>query len=478
MERSAGSETLTAREREIARAYAGGQTYRDIAAGLFIAPSTVRGHVGAVYRKLGVSSKIALLRAIGEPGPQVAVPSGRDACPSVALLAFDDRRVPSTRRVAAEALPEGIMAALSRFRFLRVVSNSVASPAAGAAGYLVVGSLGHAGPRLHVQVALVDRPGGTQVWTRRFETERAPTVEALDELLSRVAAALAAEIEAHEIALARQQGAPPSAWTWVCRGLQDFPSHDRARLQRARQCFEKALSIDPTLAAASAHLARTHFYDVIAAHSPDPADSVRRGLEAARAALALDDREDHAWLSLGYCLTLAGATDDALAALDYGLRLNPANCHLYNARALARLFSPLRDYGRVIDDEERALALSPIDPLRWTVLATIGWALLADECNPQPERALPPLREAGTVTAADWHVHIGLAIAHLATGDLASARASVAEARRRCASLSLAQVSATLAPLLAKSARLSGWASSLPEVGLPIGDLHAGLPKG
>lgn len=467
MERSAGSETLTAREREVARAYAGGQTYRDIAAGLFIAPSTVRAHVGAVYRKLGVSSKIELLRVIGEPGPASVGPSGRDACPSLAVRAFDDRRAPSSRRLAAAALAEGLPAALSRFRFLRVVSNGVAPQGADDAGYLVVGSLDHAGPRLHVHVGLVDRPRGTQVWTQRFEAVRAPAVQALDDLLCRMAAALAAEVEAHEIARARQAGAAPTAWTWVCRGLQDFPSHERARLQRARQCFEKAIAIDPTLAAAPAHLARTHFYDVIAGHSPDPADSVRRGLEAARAALALDDREDHAWLSLGYCLTLAGSTDDALAALDHGLRLNPANCHLYNARALARLFSPDRDYRRVLEDEAQALALSPIDPLRWTVQTTIGWALLADEGNAQPERALPALRQAGTVAMANWHVHVGLAVAHLAIDDLAAARSSVAEARRRCPSLSVALVQATLAPLLAKSPRLARWAARLPEAGLP-----------
>lgn len=57
-------ERLSARELEIARAYAGGANYRQIADRLYIAPTTVRTHISAIYRKLGVSTKIALLHAL------------------------------------------------------------------------------------------------------------------------------------------------------------------------------------------------------------------------------------------------------------------------------------------------------------------------------------------------------------------------------------------------------------------------------
>jgi len=57
-------EHLSARERQIAEAYAGGQSYRQIAERLFIAPTTVRTHLSTIYRKLGVSTKIELLRAL------------------------------------------------------------------------------------------------------------------------------------------------------------------------------------------------------------------------------------------------------------------------------------------------------------------------------------------------------------------------------------------------------------------------------
>ena len=51
------TQALSWREREIALAYADGASYRDIGTRLFIAPTTVRTHIGTIYRKLGVSNR-------------------------------------------------------------------------------------------------------------------------------------------------------------------------------------------------------------------------------------------------------------------------------------------------------------------------------------------------------------------------------------------------------------------------------------
>lgn len=55
---------ISQRELEIARAYTGGKTYRQIADDLGIAPATVRTHINNIYRKLEVSSKIELLHKL------------------------------------------------------------------------------------------------------------------------------------------------------------------------------------------------------------------------------------------------------------------------------------------------------------------------------------------------------------------------------------------------------------------------------
>lgn len=61
---------LTRREESIARAYAAGDSYKEIARHFGLAPATVRGYLRECYLKLGVSNKAALGGALRRaPGP-------------------------------------------------------------------------------------------------------------------------------------------------------------------------------------------------------------------------------------------------------------------------------------------------------------------------------------------------------------------------------------------------------------------------
>lgn len=57
---SGAAALLSARESEIAAAFAEGETYQQIADRLNLAPSTVRTPLATIYRKLGVSTKVEL----------------------------------------------------------------------------------------------------------------------------------------------------------------------------------------------------------------------------------------------------------------------------------------------------------------------------------------------------------------------------------------------------------------------------------
>ena len=51
---------LTAQELTVAQAVAEGASNREVAARLFVSPKTVEGHLGNIYRKLGVRSRTQL----------------------------------------------------------------------------------------------------------------------------------------------------------------------------------------------------------------------------------------------------------------------------------------------------------------------------------------------------------------------------------------------------------------------------------
>lgn len=94
--------SLSPREQEIAEAYAGGDTYHKIAERLCIAPSTVRTHLAAIYRKLGVSSKLELHKVLGGGSPAYSA-DGEQAV-LISELALSLEEAISRERALSEVL--------------------------------------------------------------------------------------------------------------------------------------------------------------------------------------------------------------------------------------------------------------------------------------------------------------------------------------------------------------------------------------
>ena len=100
---------LSEREMMIAERYAGGKTYKQIASELNIAPSTVRNHLAAVYRKLGVQNKPELIRELSARRSDIGIlPPVETLAATTSVLRNLDKTVPLSKVGASIAV---IMAA-------------------------------------------------------------------------------------------------------------------------------------------------------------------------------------------------------------------------------------------------------------------------------------------------------------------------------------------------------------------------------
>ena len=177
------SEALSDRERAVAERFAAGMTYREISEALFIAPSTVRTHLAAIYEKLGVRNKVALARHInGTAGLESFEP---DALPVLALFPIESLSTEERWRRFADGLSSDITVDLARYADIPVIAfhtmkslgskpaDFAADGKALGATYFVSGQLRADDRRVRLTIELADAQSGVGLWNERVNAEPA-----------------------------------------------------------------------------------------------------------------------------------------------------------------------------------------------------------------------------------------------------------------------------------------------------------------
>jgi tetratricopeptide (TPR) repeat protein len=195
-----------------------------------------------------------------------------------------------------------------------------------------------------------------------------------------------------------------NAWDYYLRGralLQIGTPEDNAE---ARSMFEKAVELDPNYADAYAGLSHTFQRDIFMEVAEDREAWQRKGLDAARHAVALDDcsslahlalssayiwQNQHelsvaetrtavelnpsnvqARLALGNRLDIVGAPEEGIPLLEKSLELNPRDplSHIYFGQ-LARACINARDYDKALGCLRESIRRKPDHPHTYHLLA-------------------------------------------------------------------------------------------------------------
>ena len=197
--------------------------------------------------------------------PQVAVENAESG--SLAIMLFKSLSTDEEQAYFCEGFSEDLIAALSRFSSLTVVSGNASfsyrdkqmSPKAIGkelgVRYILDGSVRKMGKKMRITTSLTNAQDESTVWSEKFDTTIDEIFDTQDEIIETIVATIAGKVEVNEAK--RVSNARPENLTAYDMVLQGLEYHRRSNLTRseaskALELFEKAIETDPTYARAYA----------------------------------------------------------------------------------------------------------------------------------------------------------------------------------------------------------------------------------
>ena len=344
--------------------------------------------------------------------------------PSIAVLPFRTIGEAGPLAFVGTALADELIADLSRLRWLLVIARAstfqfrdrdVACEEVGAAlkvRYCLTGTLEETRGGIVLSVVLAHTADSAVIWAERF-TAGHDEVQALRrEMLGAIAAKLETHITRNEMEIARRAPATAlGAWSSYHLGLDHMFRFNKADNARAAALFERALALDPQFSRALSGLSFTSFQDRFLQYSDRGEDMAHRARALAEEALRCDPFDPFAHLNLGRALWFEDALGESIDRLSACIALSPSYAQAIYSKAWAEMTRCEAD--RSDADAALALRLSPLDPLRYAMLAVRAVsALLAGDAAAASDLA----ERAAWSPGAHKHIHVIAALATRAAG--------------------------------------------------------------
>jgi adenylate cyclase len=295
--------------------------------------------------------------------------------PSIAVLPFENMSGDPEQEYFADGITEDIITALSRIPSLFVIARNSSFAYKGKAidirqigrelgvRYLLEGSVRKAGQRLRITGQLVESETGSHLWADKFDSVLEDVFDLQDRVTVAVAGAIEPSIRQAEIGRANRKPTENlQAYDWLLRAIGERQLYSRDSFDRAIGMARRAIELDPRYAQAYAYLAVWVMVRWINGWMEDEAAETAEGVRFAHLAVQLAPN-DSVVLTLA-ALALGHLNRDLAAAipwLDRAIALNPNSAPALGLGAMVRTFAG--EYATAIDHADRAMRLSPFDPI-------------------------------------------------------------------------------------------------------------------
>jgi TolB-like protein/DNA-binding SARP family transcriptional activator len=332
--------------------------------------------------------------------------------PSIAVLPFRNLSDENAHLHIGDGLVEDLIQGLSRVPNLFVISrlsslafrdqDRLPQDIGDALGvqYVLSGSIRATGDRLRLTVELTDTGSGGVLWTSKLDEKFSDLLEIQERLAYSIVRRVGLHVHRAELRRTRTKRLDDlGAYELFLRAQENMHNSSRAVFDTAERLFDEAIARDPGYATALAWRAYWHVLRVGQGWSPDMVRDTAQAENFARRALDCDYAEPMAFAVYGHIVSYLHrdfelAFQNFAAALD----INPNSAQAWSWSAVARAW--LGDGKRAIEEINKAIALSPYDPLMYAYSSNAGLAYLADgQYDRAIEYFLRSLRENKTYTS-------------------------------------------------------------------------------
>jgi TolB-like protein/class 3 adenylate cyclase/Tfp pilus assembly protein PilF len=362
----------------------------DVARGLRSRPAFRFAALGERHLKGIQPMELFAFVGVGSP-PDVPSPSGSQrsfpasATPnSIAVLPFANLSADPTNEYFSDGITEEILTALAKLGDLKVISRTSVMRYKGTTKSareignelqvraVLEGSVRRAGERVRITAQLIEASTDAHLWAESYDRDLVDIFAIQTDVAERIVEALRVQLSPRERArIAERPTESVDAYESYLKARYLVPRRTEEGLRRAIASYRRALDVDSSFALAWAGMAEA--YALLPSYSGTSADeAASRVREAAKRALAIDpalggahaalgliaqsqwqwqeaDRELRRAIELspGYAtayhwygnqLAIVGSLDEALAALNKALELDPLSLPVRNALLVAHTY--------------------------------------------------------------------------------------------------------------------------------------------
>jgi adenylate cyclase len=315
------------------------------------------------------------------PKPPLILPDK----PSIAVLPFQNMSGDPEQEYFADGMVEEITAALCRVRDFFVIARNSAFSYKGRAvpmqqlsrelgvRYLIEGSVRKAGNRVRITAQLIDGPSGNHLWADKYDGAVTDIFDLQDRITGSVVGAIQPSVRSAEIERSRRKR-PESldAYDLVLRAYPNVWSLERAANAEALKLLYQATAIEPDYPLALSLAAWCHAQQVVYNWAAEPASARTEALRLAQAAAAASGEDPTILTVLGAAYSIVRSHGVATRLLEKALALDPNSAWAWNRSGWLQTY--LGNPDTSIDHFERALRLSPFDPMNFNAYIGIGAA--------------------------------------------------------------------------------------------------------